>query len=416
MTTCSHRTVVGLFAIPAVSLVVLTSVFAMDTGRSAALVTSKTHQDASLWNVQSTADVDAESGGLSGVSCPEPESCVAVGSYQLSSGGVTLAEVWDGTSWSIDPTPNPSGSTNSRFAGISCPGLNECMAVGVYLDHAGGYSPLTESWDGTSWTIQSTVNPKNDAGFGSLSGISCISPVDCTAVGDYRTVNRHTATLAEVWNGTVWSLEKTLNPNESDSELAGVTCLATVECIAVGLAGPKTLAEVWNGTNWSIMTTPNPLKSPSWLTSVSCTSTSFCAAVGTDQSHATKGDLTLAESWDGTTWSIQATSDPSPYDNYLWGVSCVSATDCWTVGQAGNSPVLQAATLAEVWNGSTWSVESTPDPAGSTFAVLQSDSCAASGACQAVGFDSQYGHAGRELGGNHVVDRDFTGSRRRRRQ
>ena len=338
----------------------------------------------SLWSIQSTADVQVNTGMLSGVSCSGPDSCVAVGSYESSSGGVTLAEVWDGTSWSIDPTPNPPGSTNSSFAGISCPTSNACMAVGIYLNQAGSYSALAESWNGSSWTIQPTVNPKKYLGQGSLGGVSCISAVDCTAVGSYTTPDFHGATLAEVWNGTVWSLEKTLNPT-TQSELAGVSCLATGECVAVGVAGRDTLAGVWNGTNWSIMKTRNPPHAGTSLAGVSCTSTSVCVAVGDYYAHATGRYLTLAESWDGTKWSIQTTPDPSPYDNYLSGVSCISATDCSAVGQAGNSPVAQATTLAEVWNGSTWSVQSTANPAGSNLTYLQSDSCIPPGSCQAVG-------------------------------
>ena len=40
-----------------------------------------------------------------------------------------------------------------------------------------------ERWNGTTWTIQPTPNPKG-AHFSELKSVSCDSPTVCTAVGD----------------------------------------------------------------------------------------------------------------------------------------------------------------------------------------------------------------------------------------
>ncbi len=116
-----------------------------------------------------------------------------------------------------------------------------------------------------------------------------------------RTPNFHTATLAEVWNGTVWSLEKTLNPTSPTANSPECRAWQRASALPSEWLVLETLAEVWNGTNWSIMKTRNPPHAGTSLTSVSCTSTSFCAAVGAYYAHATGRYLTLAESWDGTT-------------------------------------------------------------------------------------------------------------------
>jgi hypothetical protein len=56
-----------------------------------------------------------------------------VGSYTNSLGrAMTLAALWNGISWSIVPTPNPSGATASYLSSVSCPTAQTCTAVGYY--------------------------------------------------------------------------------------------------------------------------------------------------------------------------------------------------------------------------------------------------------------------------------------------
>jgi hypothetical protein len=59
---------------------------------------------------------------LVGVSCPTTSSCVAVGSAGFvvfsSRSFRTLVEQWDGTSWSIATSPNPSGADVAVLTGV----------------------------------------------------------------------------------------------------------------------------------------------------------------------------------------------------------------------------------------------------------------------------------------------------------
>jgi hypothetical protein len=52
------------------------------------------------------------------VSCPSSTACEAVGSYDNSSGNlVTLAESWNGTDWTVQSTPDPTGATDNSLYG-----------------------------------------------------------------------------------------------------------------------------------------------------------------------------------------------------------------------------------------------------------------------------------------------------------
>ncbi len=57
------------------------------------------------------------------------ESCTSVGRFA----DLTLAERWDGTHWTIQPTPDPS-TTESILYSVSCPSASACVAVGGVAD------------------------------------------------------------------------------------------------------------------------------------------------------------------------------------------------------------------------------------------------------------------------------------------
>jgi hypothetical protein len=284
------------------------------------------------WSIQPTPNPSSEANGLSGVSCTSTSFCTAVGNYYNSSRtDVTLAERWDGTSWVIDPTPNPSGAIQSVLEGVSCTSPSSCMAVGWYIGNTGegyGHVPLAERWDGTSWVIE--PNPNTGGAFGgALFGVSCLSPHACSAVGSTGGL----VTLAERWDGTKWAVQPTPNPaGTTTSQLDGVSCTSASSCTAVGSWVPAhtglTLAERWNGTKWKIQPTPNPARSTQGddLHGVSCTSPRACTAVGW-YFYGTQA-WTLAEAWKGTSWKIQRTG----VGRLLFGVSCPWARVCTAVG------------------------------------------------------------------------------------
>ena len=70
-----------------------------------------------------------------------------------------------------------------------------------------------------------------------------------------------------------------------------------------------------------------------------------------------------------TNWAIVTTPTPS---NSLNGVSCVSKSFCFAVGgvKVLNGVSVQMQTLTEEWTGSTWSIVTSPDPAGTESAEL----------------------------------------------
>ena len=217
--------------------------------------------------------------------------------------------------------------------------------------------------------------------------------------------------LVEQWNGSGWTVANAFPPAGNNTyELNSVDCLSASYCVAVGDAHvnqePVTFIEAWNGAVWSVVSSPSPSVPPTMsqnhLSGISCASASFCVATG-DYFAEPLGIQPLIETWDGSTWT--ATPNPTQstvVPSLLNGVDCVSASECTAVGQstnesagtnvskalAGHENQVYAAqdteTLAEVWNGSTWSLETTPNQ-GTNGTVFEAVSCVGASQCVAAG-------------------------------
>lgn len=325
----------------------------------------------SSWKVDPNPSWSAGTlGDVGAVSCASASDCFATGG---GSNGPLMR--WNGARWTVQPSPAPASLIETPLSGVSCPSATLCIAVGSYgLPTASGRTAAwAQRWDGSRWKPADLPNVRSAPLPSQLNGISCLSPRDCTAVGNYVNKADVIATLAERWNGSRWTVEATPNPDvgfEADNSLDGVSCPSPKFCMAVGWFGSRrTLAEAWNGTRWSIITTPKRLDSQGTLTGVSCTTARACTAVGI-----TNGYSALAERWNGSKWTVQSAPNADGQFGAFSGVSCPETTYCMAVGYG-----------SEVWNGSTWTILAMPTAPGNETPILNAVSCNTRMACTAVG-------------------------------
>jgi hypothetical protein len=321
--------------------------------------------------------------GLFDVSCIAPTSCVAVG-YNISPAGLdqTLIESRQGPDWAVQLSPDQGGGNNYLY-GVSCTTSTSCVAVGNDVNDSDVSQTLIESWDGSSWSIVSS--PNQGSGNNSLSNVFCLATNACTAVGAYVNGSGAQQTLIESWDGTSWSIVSSPNPGTGNDYLDGVVCTNLTFCVAEGAAGPQTLVESWDGTSWTATPSPNQGTGPNELTMVSCTSPTNCVAVGDWESSSVPFIFqTLIESWDGSSWSIVSSPNQGNSNNGLSGVSCVSPSDCVASGEYRNSAGMDQS-LIESWDGTTWSVTPTPDQ-GIWPNDPQAISCTSDSDCTSVGY------------------------------
>jgi hypothetical protein len=339
------------------------------------------------WSVQQPVNPGTTGNQLRDVSCTSSTWCAAVGWFANSANReVPLAEGWNGTTWSAQEPPVPTGSQESLLPGVSCTSSTACTAAGYFQNSSNEWRPLTELWNGTAWSAQEPPLPSG-ATKGELYDVSCVTSTTCMAVGNVWS----SWPLAESWNGTAWTAQEPPIPTGGkESYLFGVSCTSSTACVAVGRfrnsSGKQVpLTESWNGTAWSAQEPPLPTGATSTasLEGVSCGSSTGCTAVG--NFHNSSGvEAPLAESWNGTAWSAQAPSLPTGgTQGYLRGVSCTSAAACAATGgfiaTGGYLP------LGEAWSGTAWSAQELPNPNGATSTLLDGVSCTSATECTSVG-------------------------------
>ena len=266
--------------------------------------------------------------------------------------------------WSVVKSPNASSGNNELFGAASI-SATDVWAVGEFTTASGLMQPLTLHWNGRKWSI--VKSPTASSGNNILRAVAAVSATDVWAVGSFIAASGSGQALIEHWDGKKWSVVASPTAG-TGNVLLGVVAVSTTDVWAVGtfaLTGSgiaQTLIEHWDGTSWSVVSSPNASTQTNELAGVTAVSASDIWAVG---EFVTSGGLiqTLIEHWDGTSWSIVSSPNASTQDNLL-AVAAVSTTDVWAVGEfVAASGVEQA--LIEQWNGTRWSVVSSPSAGGS---------------------------------------------------
>jgi hypothetical protein len=343
------------------------------------------------WSLQEPPDpTGAKEGFLAGVSCASSTECIATGFFENSSEKpVPLAEKWNGSAWTAQEPATATGATLSDLAGVSCASSTGCIAAGFFVNSSEKFMPLAGKWSGSAWTAQEPPDPKGGTE-SVLEGVSCVATTACTAVGHFTSGSKRVP-LAEKLDGSTWTAqEPPSTTGAKESALAGVSCVSSTECIAVGEFENGSeewmpLAEKWSGSAWTAQEPPIPAAAKQgYLKSVSCTSSTACIAVGEFENSSEKW-VPLAEKWNGSAWTAQEPSIPTGAKrSSLYGVSCTSSTACIAVGEFENSSE-QVVPLAEWWNGTKWTAQEPPNPTGAKEAFLKGVSCTSSTECTAAG-------------------------------
>lgn len=323
------------------------------------------------------------------VSCLSASECMAVGRAPRTVNGIAstgaLAEWWNGKRWTVEKTAVPLGADLIQVYAVSCAASNFCVMVGNYVDPNDNIFLMAEVWNGSTWTVAKTPRPKSTASpaVSSFGGVSCPRVDRCVAVGYYRPSAGPDEAFIET-GGTSWAIATNKAPGGGG--LDGVSCVSAAACMAVGdsenASATKVfnLAEVLTTTGWKVTTTPNGGSEENSLLGVSCTASAACVAVGVE--GASTFALSLMD-WDGKRWSLAKVSPPPRSNTSSFSsVSCVAATSCVTIGSYGTA----LSVLAAKWNGRTLkAIARPPTPPGGAIALLSAISCRTATWCEAVG-------------------------------
>jgi hypothetical protein len=329
------------------------------------------------WSVVTSPKLTHEDSFLTTAADPATGAVWAFGHTAPSTSGVpktalALAESWNGAQFTHVATPSPSPNANLVSAYFSGTGSGDAvgwMTTPIYTQ------AVVEHWNGTAWSLALAPDPSPVTT--ALYGVAGTSATDEWAVGGYASTNVDTSPLIIHSDGQSWS-KVGADPTVVDGTLNAVAADAPSDAWAVGSqvegGNLATLAEHWDGRTWTAVSTPNTNSNDNILLGIAARSPSDAWAVG--EYDDTSELEPLVEHWDGRSWTIAASALPGVSNARLVSVSAVTSGDIWAVGAqitpGGN--VQGASTGATIgliahYDGSAWSVlpnrAVTPD--GSTF-------------------------------------------------
>lgn len=270
----------------------------------------------------------------------------------------TLIEHYDGTAWTIVPSPN-NGSDDNALASVVALATDDVWAAGYYINEFGIAQTLVQHWDGEEWSLVDSPNvgPLLD---NRLTAIDASAPGDVWAVGYYYSDQAVAQTLTMHWDGTEWSIVASPNVGERDNFLYSLTVIGPNDAWAVGdystLGGYqyvfKSLALHWNGAAWTVVDTPSVGSFTNILYGVDASASNDVWAVGLFSGSTGSRSLTIH--WDGTEWTALPSPNENTANDTLYAVEVISPGDAWAVGQSGGYNAPPQSLIAH-WDGTEWS-------------------------------------------------------------
>lgn len=365
------------------------------------------------WQQSASANVNAVNNQLLGVDAVSNNDVWAVGWAQDPTGPPyvkrTLIEHFNGSVWTIVPSPNPRSDIITQLYAVSGTAANDVWTVGSSQDGNLPSRTLIQHWDGTAWNIVSSPSP--DTQFNELRGVAAISANDVWAVG-YRGGTKNETPIETFilhWDGVSWT--QVTSPSVAGAnQLFAVTAISAGDIWAVGGVSGVPLALHWNGTAWSVV----PLGAGSGLSSeifaaVTGSSANDVWAVGKGNGIFTNQVFATIRHWDGSRWTeklcraASASNPPDGYEGggpnaYFTGVSAAAANDVWAVGVAGSGPMILH------WDGQAWT-EVTHPRAYPNAASLYAVTTSTQGTAWSVGLEIEVSSSGSTSPSSTLIDR-----------
>jgi hypothetical protein len=361
-------------------------------------------------------------GGLAAVksvSCASAGNCSAGGDYTQAPGGTQalVATETKGIWRNAEPVPgsailNKHG--NATIGSISCAAPGNCSAGGIYTDRNATRQVFVADEVNGTWgkAEEAPGSAALNQGIGSAAGaeinsISCATPGNCSAGGDYTNANGAVqAFVVSETSGTWRKAEEvpgTAARNKGGlAEIGSVSCAAAGYCSAGGFykdgAGHDQafVVDEVNGVWRTVREIPGTAAlnqgGNAHLQSLSCASAGNCSAGGfykdgTDRLQAfevsqTNGTWGTAREVPGTAALNKGTLAE------ITSVSCAAAGNCSAGGEytdgSGGGQAFVVSQTNRTW-GTAREVPGTAALNKAGFAQLTSVSCAAAGNCSAGG-------------------------------
>jgi hypothetical protein len=312
-------------------------------------------------------------GAVNSVSCASAGNCTAGGTYNAGSAAeffqdaFVVSEVngtW-GTAKEVPGTATLNAGGNANITSVSCASAGNCSAGGWYTQSSGNQQAFVITQTGSTWGTAKEVPGTaalNQTGFAVVNSVSCTSPGNCTAGGEYNDSSDRGQAFTVTQTGGTWAKAKKVPGTGALNQGGGA------------------------GVNGAA------------VTSVSCRSAGNCSAGGQYKDSAGHFQVFVVTKTNGT-WgtaievpgfaALNAGGSAAIGSAGIASVSCASAGNCSTGGNYTDNSGHGQVFVDSQTNGTWGTAEQVPGTATLNtggFAEMSSVSCAPAGTCSAGGF------------------------------
>jgi hypothetical protein len=226
------------------------------------------HWNGAQWSVVPTPKLNTnDNAAFNSIVALAANDIYAVGYQPASNGAVlTLIEHWNGVAWSVVSSPN-GNATGNVLTSVTANSPTDIWAVGDQVAPGVEVRTLALHFNGSTWSVVPTPNPVHGGNLTQnvLTSVVATAPNDVTAVG-YTLANLTELTMVQHWDGNSWTVVPSPNMSNtpgSFNTLRGVTAVNRSDLYAVGFFANSTtngqqlrLLLHFDGTAWNIISSP----------------------------------------------------------------------------------------------------------------------------------------------------------------
>ena len=306
---------------------------------------------------------------------PTPDPQPVYDNYLFGASSSSASDIWavgttaihyDGAAWTGYQLPGIDGVIGAELFAVASLSPTNAWGVGTFLTSQTTTGNL-QHWDGSQWSV--VPNPPNAGTI--VSSISAISADDIWAGPCVMGTLEH-------FNGTAWTGVRTPPTTPPEFCIEGLSALSTDDVWAVGWQAQQnynstTLIMHWDGRSWSTVASPSVGTGPNQLNAVVALTADNVWAVGFSMAVPPGNHLqpnrTLIEHWDGSSWTVVSSPNldygGQPRDNVLQCVVALSASDLWAFGYLEANPSGESGDIFSLilhYDGTNWTVAPSPQP------------------------------------------------------
>jgi hypothetical protein len=291
---------------------------------------------------------------------------------------LSVAPAQAAATWTRVASPNRGTVASALQDVVMVPGTSTAWAVGYYYDsNLAAYRTMTQRFNGTSWSIVSSVNA-------SATGYSQLNRVDATSTSNVWAIG----SLVERYNGTNWVAMS----SPAGVALRGLDVVSPSEVWVAGYSGSAATVAQWKNGTWTTRYTQASMgRHLTVFEAIAVDASGQVWAVGWDRDYDAPGRpvSSLVVHFNGTSWTRETTPNPANR-NTLMDVVALANGEVFAVGVAQDTSGggITPRSLMLRRQGGTWSSLTVPKGEAGSQDQLLSVAAVSSTSVWSVGYYS----------------------------